>query len=47
MMTSGQAGPPPAEFTQAMKRGGIGTTLVVVLLLLAVIFMVASGSSYF
>lgn len=47
MMTSGQAGPPPPEFTKALRRGGMGVTSVVVLLLLAVIFMVASGVGYF
>jgi uncharacterized membrane protein len=40
-------GPPPPEFQNALKRGGIGVTVAVVLLLLAVIFMVASGVGYF
>jgi hypothetical protein len=47
ILASGQAGPPPAEFTKALRMGGLGVMLAVILLLLAVIFMVASGSGYF
>ncbi len=47
MIASGHSGPPPAEFTNALRRGGLGVTAVVVLLLLAVIFMVSSGVGYY
>lgn len=47
MLSNPPSGPPPAEFTGALRRGGISLTIIVVLLLLAVIFMVASGTGYF
>jgi hypothetical protein len=47
MLASPPSGPPPAEFTSAMKQGAIGVTVVVVILLLAMIFMVTSGSGFY
>ena len=46
MVAQPQAGPPPAEFTAALKRGGMAATIVVVLLAIAAIFMVISGFAY-
>ncbi len=46
MLASPQSGPPPAEFTTALKRGGMGVTTVVIILTTAAIFMVVSGFAY-
>ncbi len=43
MLASPQSGPPPAEFTAALRRGGMGVTLVAVLLAATAVFMVVSG----
>jgi hypothetical protein len=43
MLAGGQAGPPPPEFTKALRRGGIAVTATVLLLVVALVFMVATG----
>jgi uncharacterized membrane protein len=36
-------GPPPPEFTKALRRGGLSVTATTLLLVLALIFMVTAG----
>lgn len=43
MLANPQAGPPPPEFAAALRKGGLGVTLVVVLLSVTAVFMVVSG----
>ncbi len=46
MLATPPSGPPPAEFAAALKRGGMGATIVVLILVLTAIFMVVSGFAY-
>ncbi len=43
MVKGGRAGPPPPEFLQQLKVGGIGTATIVLLLTVTLMFMVFSG----
>jgi len=41
-----RAGPPPPEFQNAMRTGGISVTLTVLLLIISLVFMVYAGSPF-